>query len=64
MIDWTEGDRVEGGDCAEDYDTGTVASVRGSEVWVRWDSGVKTTADARLLRPEGERVYRAREVER
>lgn len=57
MNDWSEGDRVEGGDCAEDYDTGTVRSVRGSTVRVAWDSGVATFADAHLLRPEGERPY-------
>jgi hypothetical protein len=57
-MSWQEGDRVEGGNCIEDYDTGTVRFVRGSLVWVGWDTGVATWADAHLLRAEGDRPYR------
>ncbi len=52
---WSDGDRVEGGATADDYDTGRVY-YRDGEVWVAWDSGVQTRAvDAVDLRPEGER---------
>lgn len=45
-----DGERVEGGDTAEDYDTGTVVEVDGVMVTVAWDSGVRTTQRASLLR--------------
>lgn len=44
------GERVEGGDTAEDYDTGLVVEVDGVMVTVAWDSGVRTTQRASLLR--------------
>ena len=58
IADWTEealavGDRVEGGNNAEDYDTGRVIAVDGDQVTVAWDSGVRTTNPASTLRPEG-----------
>lgn len=52
---WMPGDRVEGGDNAEDYDTGEVVAVDGTRCEVAWDSGVRTSQDAAVLRPEGER---------
>lgn len=66
---WAVGDRVEGGDIPEDYDTGTVVALgdevydlephfRGygfvSPVLVAWDTGVSTVAEALELRAEGE----------
>lgn len=51
--------RVEGGETAEDYDTGRIVEVsaQGDEarVTVSWDSGVTTTQPASLLRREGTR---------
>lgn len=52
---WSVGDRVEGGDTAEDYDTGRVSEVDGDRVLVAWGSEVRTWADANRLRAEGER---------
>lgn len=52
---WSVGDRVEGGETAEDYDTGRVSEVDGDRVLVAWDSEVRTWADATRLRAEGER---------
>lgn len=53
------GARVEGGDIADDYDTGTIQAhrvVRGQlEVLIAWDSGVKTWDSPEGLRAEGER---------
>jgi hypothetical protein len=46
------GDRVEGGNTPEDFDTGTVLGVTGGVVLVAWDSGVRTSQPAELLRPE------------
>lgn len=43
-------DRVCGGQTAEDYDTGTVLAIDGDAVTVSWDSGVRTTQPASLLR--------------
>ena len=43
------GDRVEGGDCDEDYDTGTVLGIEGERVLVAWDSGIRTSQPAHLL---------------
>lgn len=42
--------RVEGGDTAEDYDTGRVIGIDGDQVTVAWDSLVTTTQPAELLR--------------
>lgn len=47
--DFTEGERVEGGE-GEDYDIGTVDSIEARGVMVRWDSGVTTYAPASILR--------------
>lgn len=67
---WAVGDRVEGGDIPEDYDTGTVLAIGDDEVYeheptarergivspvlVAWDSGVRTVVEALDLRWEGE----------
>lgn len=52
-VEWSVGDRVEGGDTPEDRDTGRVIEVRADgTVVVAWDSGVSTRADAASLRPE------------
>lgn len=53
MTKFNVGDRVEGGNTPEDYDTGTVLGVTGGVVLVAWDSGVRTSQPAELLRPEG-----------
>lgn len=52
--EWSEGDRVEAGETAEDYDTGRVY-YDGDRLMVAWDSGVRTRAAASELRAEGER---------
>lgn len=54
----TVGERVEGGETPEDYDTGVVVGI-GSLVTVAWDSGVTTTQEASVLRPEGSRPISA-----
>ena len=51
--DLTVGSRVEGGDNAEDYDTGRVTHIAGDEITVSWDSGTRTTQPSSILRPEG-----------
>ena len=48
--------RVEGGDNAEDYDTGRIEEISGDQITVSWDSGVATTQSASLLRPLGASV--------
>ena len=53
------GDRVEGGDVPDDYDTGRIVGASAAGVEVAWDSGVTTTQPADLLRPEGTRIIRA-----
>ena len=54
----TVGERVEGGETPDDYDTGVVVGVDGL-VTVAWDSGVTTTQTASVLRPEGSRPISA-----
>lgn len=50
------GDMVEGGnEGTEDHDTGRVVAIDGDQVTVAWDSGVRTTQPARLLRIDGMR---------
>lgn len=55
--DWQKVSRVgalvEGGDNADDYDTGRVVHVAGDEITVSWDSGVRTTQPSSILRPKG-----------
>lgn len=46
---------VEGGEAAEDLDTGTVVRVEGDQVTVAWQSGVRTTQPASVLRVKCER---------
>ncbi len=53
---WAIGDRVEGGDTPEDYDTGRVTAVDGDQVTVAWDSQITTTQSASTLRTEGDLV--------
>jgi hypothetical protein len=53
----TIGSRVEGGDIVDDYDTGTVVAISGDQLEVAWDSGVRTTQPAAILRSEGERRF-------
>jgi hypothetical protein len=55
-VQWKVGDRVEGGDTAEDYDTGSVIAVSVGKVTVAWDSHVTTTDEGSHLRPEGKGV--------
>lgn len=45
------GHRVEGGECPDDYDVGTVEGVEGETAYVSWDSGVRTSTPAYDLRP-------------
>ena len=46
-------DRVVGGQLgSKDFDQGRVDAVDGDQVTVAWDSGVKTTQAAALVRPE------------
>jgi hypothetical protein len=45
------GDRVEGGE-GDDHDTGRVIEIDGDEITVAWDSGVRTTQPADLLKHE------------
>lgn len=51
--EWNVGDRVEGGK-GEDYDTGTIHSIDEDQVTVSWDSGVRTTQPASIIRLLGE----------
>lgn len=51
---WQIGDRVEGGDTAEDYDTGRVVAIDGEWVEVAWGgSRERTTQLGSSLRAEG-----------
>ena len=55
---WRVGDRVEAGNFADDYDTGTVLLIDPDDgtVGVAWDRGAcRTWEEAYNLRPEGER---------
>lgn len=52
------GARVEGGDNADDYDTGRVTGVAGDEITVAWDSGTRTTQPSSVLRSEGSNPHR------
>ena len=75
---WGVGDRVEGGDTPEDYDTGRVLAVGDdvfelapsarkhgflSPVLVAWDSGARTVVEALDLREEGEAPVEREEEE-
>lgn len=46
------GDQVAGGERGtEDFDTGRVIEIDGDDVTVAWQSGVRTTQPADILRP-------------
>lgn len=53
------GDRVEGGDIEQDFDTGTIAKIcyDDNRVLVAWDSLVMVWHNADELRAEGELEY-------